>query len=111
MGFPERFDRGCRLFRGPHTLPTDKIVNRYGQDIEEFKKRCEHLGGSPLAMADGAYSFEIANNIPVAVLFWQGDEDFPSEASLLFDQTLEDHLPLDIVYALAVAVCHQLSLE
>jgi len=39
----------------------------------------------------------------------QGDEDFPSEARLLFDRTIQQHLPLDIIYALAVEVCHTLG--
>jgi len=45
----------------------------------------------------------------VAVLFWQGDEEFPTEAKLLYDATIGRHLALDIVYALAVGVCEQLG--
>lgn len=100
---------GAAFFRGPHTLPTDRIVSRYDRDIAGFKKRAQALGGIPLEMADAAYVFHITPNIPVAVLFWLGDEDFPSESVLLFDRTIEDQLPLDIIYALAVSVCHALS--
>ncbi len=60
-------------------------------------------------MADAAFLFNITPTIPVAVLYWQGDEDFPSEARLLFDRTIEQHLPLDIIYALSVEVCHALG--
>ncbi len=57
-------------------------------------------------MADAAFSFQITPNIPVAVLLWLGDEEFGSQANLLFDKTISQHLPLDIIYALAVEVCH-----
>ncbi len=97
---------GAAFFRGPHTLPTNDIAQIFGNDLDKFKKRCEALSGTPIDMADAAYSFKIANNIHVAVLFWYGDDDFESEAKLLFDKTIEQHLPLDIIYALAVEVCN-----
>lgn len=100
---------GAAFFRGPHTIPTDVITARFGQDIDGFKKACEKLKGIPLEMADAAFLFHITPTIPVAVLFWQGDEDFPSEAKLLFDRTIAQHLPLDIIYALSVEICHALG--
>ena len=100
---------GAAFFRGPHTIPVDLITGRFGEDIDLFKKECEKLKGIPLKMADAAFLFNITPTIPVAVLYWQGDEDFPSEARLLFDRTIEQHLPLDIIYALAVEVCYALG--
>jgi hypothetical protein len=99
---------GEAFFRGPHTLPVDKITDRFGDDIDLFKKECKKLNGVTLDLADAAFVFQITPTLPVAVLFWQGDEDFPSEAKLLFDSTIDQHLPLDIIYALAVEICHQL---
>ncbi len=100
---------GAAFFRGPHTLPTDWISQRFKNDIKAFSQACEKLGGVSLALADSAFSFQITPSIPVAVLYWQGDEDFPCETKLLFDRTIERHLPLDIIYALAVEVCHSVS--
>lgn len=97
---------GEGFFRGPHTLPVDFITKRVQDDVSVFDSICRKLGGTPLDMAYRAYRFEITPTMPVAVLFWLGDEDFPSEAKLLFDRTMIDQLPLDIVFALAVEVCH-----
>ena len=100
---------GAAFFRGPHTIPTDMMTARFGEDIDFFKKDCEKLEGTPIEMADAAFLFKITPTIPVAVLYWLGDEDFPSEAKLLFDKNIEQHLPLDIIYALSVGVCHALG--
>ncbi|MCG8615571.1 MAG: DUF3786 domain-containing protein [Desulfobacterales bacterium] len=100
---------GAAFFRGPHTLPTQGIVDTFGDDLERFKGQCGKLGGRPLDMADAAFAFDITPNIPVAVLYWQGDEDFGAEAKLLFDRSISAHLALDIIYALAVMVCKMLS--
>ncbi len=100
---------GAAFFRGPHEIPTHLIAARYGESIEGFKKRCEELGGAPLQMADAAYVFNVAPRVPVAVLFWEGDDDFPAESKLLFDRSIVDHLALDIIYALAVDVCGRVA--
>lgn len=100
---------GATFFRGPHEIPTRLISECYGSDIEAFKDRCAHLLGVPLEMADAAYRFDITANIPVAVLFWAGDDEFPSEAKMLFDRTISRHLTLDIVFSLAVEVCARIG--
>ncbi len=100
---------GAAFFRGPHTLPTDWISQRFENDIHAFRHTCEKLGGIPLALADAAFLFQITPTVPVAVLYWLGDEDFSCETKLLFDITIERQLPLDIIFALAVEVCHSVS--
>lgn len=100
---------GTTFFRGPHAVPTHVIASRFDGDIQGFSLRCEQYGGTRLALADAAFSFVITPRVPAAVLFWQGDEEFPAEATLLYDVTIVRHLALDIVYALAVGVCEQLG--
>jgi len=100
---------GPTFFRGPHEIPTNLISNRFGNDVSEFSRVCEQFSGTPLDMADAAYRFEITPKIPVAVLYWTGDEDFPAESKLLYDQTITEHLASDIVYALAVGICKRLG--
>jgi len=100
---------GPTFFRGPHAVPAHVIASRFDGDIQGFTRRCAHYGGTELALADAAFSFFITPRVPVAVLLWQGDAEFPAEAKLLYDATIGRHLALDIVYALAVGVCEQLG--
>jgi len=100
---------GPTFFRGPHEVPAHRIASRFDGDIQGFSRRCEQVGGTRLALADAAFSFAVTSRVPVAVLFWQGDEEFPTEAKLLYDATIGRHLASDIIYALAVGVCEQLG--
>ncbi len=100
---------GSTFFRGPHEIPTHLITAPFNNDIEEFKNKCEQLMGSPLDLADAAFAFKITPRIPVAVLFWAGDEDFPAESKILFDKTIAEQSALDIIYALAVGICDRIS--
>jgi hypothetical protein len=100
---------GATFFRGPHALPTDLISTRFGNDLAAFKARCEALHGSLLEMGDAAYCFEIVPQVPVALLYWCGDEEFPAEAKLLFDRSIGRYLAADVVFALAVSICERLG--
>ena len=103
------FPGGATFFRGPHLLPTQVLADRYQDDLEAFAQRCQDLGGTRLPLADAAYAFTIAADLPVAVLYWIGDADFPAEAKVLFDRSLIARLPLDVVYSLGVTVCRHLA--
>ena len=100
---------GTTFFRGPHEIPTNLISLRFNNNINEFKERCEQLHAIPRSMADAAYSFKITPRIPVAVLYWRGDDDFPAESKILYDRTIAEHLASDIIYALAVGICERLG--
>lgn len=98
---------GSTFFRGPHTIPTQLISARFGNAIQGFKESCEEFQGVTLALADAAYVFALTSRIPVAVLYWQGDDDFPAEAKILYDKTIAEHLAADIIFAAAVGVCER----
>ena len=100
---------GATFFRGPHAIPTDQITARFTDDIKKFNTRCEQLQGIPLSLADAAWRFAITPRTPVAVLYWQGDDEFPAEAKILFDATIGNCLAADVVYALAVGICDRLG--
>jgi hypothetical protein len=100
---------GTTFFRGPHEIPTNFISERYCENIKEFRDHCEQLEGNPVNMADAAYIFIITPRIPVAVLFWEGDDEFPTESRLLFDKSITEHLASDIIFALAVDVCTRIG--
>ena len=100
---------GATFFRGPHQIPTHLICKHYKNDIEAFNKKCEHLHGKPMDMADAAYRFDITPRIPVSVLYWAGDDDFPPEAKILYDRTITEHLSTDIIFTLAVEICTRIG--
>ncbi len=100
---------GSTFFRGPHAIPTDLISTRFNDDIEGFRARCRQFGGSLIGMADAAALFQRTPRIPVAVLYWLGDEEFPAESKILYDATIAEHLASDIIFALACGICERLG--
>lgn len=100
---------GATFFRGPHEIPSHLISERFGDDVGSFGRVCAHLSGTPLEMGDAAYRFEITSKIPVAVLLWEGDGEFPPAASILYDRTITRHLTPDIIFVLAAEICSRIG--
>ena len=100
---------GTTFFRGPHAIPTHLVADRFDNQIVRFQEQCTSLKGTSLDMADAAFVFQIVPRIPVAVLYWARDDEFPTETKLLYDRSIAHHLALDIIYALSVGTCQRIA--
>ncbi|HEY3312465.1 MAG TPA: DUF3786 domain-containing protein [Anaerolineales bacterium] len=74
----------------------DEIVKVFGEKIEEFKFACQRANGVQLESGDAAFSFLVLPKVAVQVVYWLGDEDFPSACRILFDAATTHYLPIDV---------------
>ncbi len=101
---PEDLNGGAAFFRGSHTLPLDGLARRYGNGREDFFEKGEALGGQRCSFADACIKLEPAPGLPVYLLLWLEDEEFPARAGVLLDSSAGIVLPLDIIWS-AVMLC------
>ena len=73
----------------------DVVRDAVSNDIEKFKSACLALGGQPLAFASASFEFAPLSRVPLQVVYWLGDEDFPSSCKILFDASATHYLPID----------------
>ena len=66
--------------------PRDPWADRFEADPEGFRKACLALGGEPFPKGDLAYSIELFDGLRVLVQLWFGDEEFPANLRLLWDE-------------------------
>jgi hypothetical protein len=71
-----------RAFQG---YAPDRLTKRWGFDSDGFSAACRSLGGVRLDLGDAGFSLQVLPRIDLAAVYWLGDEDFPSRASILFD--------------------------
>jgi len=93
--------RESQYFKGPHCLPVEGLQERFGQDLPGFQRVARFLGGEPLAMADAAFVLRPLPRLPVAVLLWLGDDEFPPLVNFLFDRSVEAYLSASGIWLLA----------
>lgn len=69
----------------------------------------ESLGGQRADLGgDVSVLIEPFHNIPVGVVFWGGDEDFPPEVNFLYDKGIRDILPAEDVVVLTEGLSREL---
>ena len=95
---------GEMFFRGPHSLPVKRIIEKYGRDPNGFVSTGVKLGGIKVDFGDSAIELKAAPKIPITYVLWAEDEEFPASAKVLFDSTIREFLPLDIIYGITVFV-------
>lgn len=69
---------------------TGRVLTRaaftFGTRIDSFRKAAQALGGLPLSHGDAGYEFELTDNYRLRLLVWEGDEEFPPNAQLLYTE-------------------------
>lgn len=62
-----------------------RLARTCGSDIRKFSKAMEDMGAERVKMGDCAYRFEFINNLYMTFILWEGDDEFPPSAQILFD--------------------------
>jgi hypothetical protein len=98
---------GHRFTVGTHVLPLDAIAQRFRRDPEGFLSLGRAYGAEVLpGMADAALRFYPLPRVPVTLLLWLEDEEFPARVDIFFDSTCEFQLALsDVIWAVAMMTC------
>ncbi len=99
---PDNLRGGQLFFRGSHVLPLDKIAGKYGDNIKGFLTKGKNLSGEQLEYGDASLRLFPFPNVPVVVILWGADDEFPSRADLLFDSTSELQLLIDNIWSIAM---------
>jgi hypothetical protein len=91
---------GATFFRGPHHLQVEEMEKRYGRDPEGFLQAGKRLGGHEIFYGDKGFALGVFPKIPLAYVWWAGDEEFPPRMGILFDATIQSHFNLDMIWCM-----------
>jgi hypothetical protein len=99
---PDNLSGGLIFGKGSHMLPFDQILKRFGKDKLGFLAKGREIGGEQQAYADASFRLFPFPRVPVVLMLWLDDGEFPARAGILFDATCSEHLPIDIIWAVAM---------
>jgi hypothetical protein len=99
---PVNLEGGAAFFRGSHVLPLEAVAGKYGTDREGFLAAGARMAGERREHGDAAVELRAYPRLPTTVILWTADEEFPARADLLFDATAQAHLPLDLLWSVAM---------
>jgi len=72
-----------------------ELGRAFGNDLPALERAASHLNGIAQPIGDRSYAFDVLPRLPILLVFWSGDEDFPAACQLLFDDSASHYLPTD----------------
>jgi hypothetical protein len=90
----------------------DPLKKTFGQDIAGFGRAAARLRGEPVTIGDAGYEFRVFPKIPVRLVLYAGDEEFPAEAAIVFDRSIGRMLsPEDVAWMAGMLVYRLIALS
>ena len=67
---------------------TGRVLTRaaftFGTRLAAFKAAAEKMGAAPVSHGDAGYEFDLIGNFKMRILVWEGDDEFPPNAQVLY---------------------------
>ena len=83
----------------------DPLKTVFGKNIQGLLKAVEHFKCRPMEPGDASFEFQIFPRISLQVILWEGDDEFPPEANILFDEIIGEILsPEDVAWLSGMVV-------
>ncbi len=86
----------------------DPFLSVFGRDASLFRACAEALGGEPVDIGEAGMMFRVLPRITIRLALWQGDDEFPPEASVLFDDNIHLCLPVEDIAVLSGMLIYRL---
>jgi hypothetical protein len=86
----------------------DPLKKAFGQNIYGFSQAAQKLQACKIENGDAGFEFRALPAVPLQLILWEGDDEFPAEANILFDKTIGRILSPEDVAWLAGMVVYRL---
>jgi len=90
----------------------DPLKKTFGNNIPGLVKAAKQLDCKEIDAGDAGFEFQVLPYAPVQLILWEGDEEFESEANILFKDNIGDYFsPEDIAWFAGMLVYRLISLS
>jgi len=90
---------GQFFFRGVHGLPTQRLQEAFGDCPEILLDVSGRYGAKHCEFGDASIRLDMLPRVPLTIVVWRRCEEFEARASILFDKSTGEQLPLDALLA------------
>jgi hypothetical protein len=90
----------------------EPLKRSFGQNVADLRGAATRLNGVSVEFGDAAFDFRVFPKVPVRLILHAGDDEFPAEATILFDRSIERMLsPEDIAWLAGMVVYRLIGLS
>jgi hypothetical protein len=86
----------------------DRLVRFFAGRETALAAAAGAVGGSAAGLGDVSVRLQALPRVPVALVLWRGDEEFPPSGNLLFDAAVTEYLPVEDMVVLAGMIVSRL---
>jgi len=83
---------GGNYFRTFSKRAIEPLVEHFGEQPHGIIGVTARLGGRKGDFGDVAVTVNAFSRVPITIVLWQGDEEFPAQGDILFDASISDYL-------------------
>lgn len=76
------------------------LLDNFGKEPDLLLLFSQRLGGYKADYGNTAITINAFSRVPITIVIWQGDDEFPSQGNVLFDANITDYLPTEDITVL-----------
>jgi hypothetical protein len=80
----------------------------FGGNLAGFSRAAQKLQAQEIENGDAGFEFRVLPGVPLQLILWAADDEFPAEANILFDKNIGQILSPEDVAWLAGMVVYRL---
>lgn len=85
------------------------LVKFFGEEPQKLLALAAgEMGGESLTLGDAGVRIPVFPRVPLGMVLWRGDAEFPPDGNLLFDSSISGYLPVEDIVILAETVVWKL---
>jgi hypothetical protein len=84
------------------------LIDYFGDKPEQLIDAARELGGLRASYGDVSVTIFAFGRVPISFVIWKGDAEFPANAGILFDSTIQDYLSAEGIIVLCQLITWRL---
>ena len=103
---------GAAFYFGPFVKrAVEPLKKVFGENLAGFSRAAQKLRPKEIENGDAGFEFRVLPAVPLQLILWAADDEFPAEANILFDQNIGQILsPEDVAWLAGMVVYRLMAL-
>lgn len=86
----------------------EPVVSNFKDEPQKLLEIAAALGGRKSDFGDTAVTIDAFPHVPLTIVLWRGDKEFPPDGNIMFDSTISEYLPTEDITILCEVIAWKL---
>jgi hypothetical protein len=86
----------------------EPVIKNFKDEPQKLLDAAKIMGGQKVEYGDTAITVNAFPRVPMTIVLWRGDKEFPADGNIMFDSTITDYLPTEDITILCEVIAWKL---